>query len=208
MPPVDAFLAFLLVATGAMVVPGPDSLVVVRISLAHGASSGVWAAAGSGTGNVLWGAASVLGATRLLSTSPAAFTVLKLAGAGYLMVLGVGALLAARRGVAVQADPAEGGRMGPSTAFRQGLLSDVLNVKVGLFWTALVPQFLHAGSAPLLPVAMVASMGCLAFVWLSGYAAMAARVRGSLSGPGVGQRVNATIGVGFLLLGAYLAVSA
>jgi threonine/homoserine/homoserine lactone efflux protein len=205
---VDAFLAFLLVATGAMVVPGPDSLVVVRISLAHGASSGVWAAAGSGTGNVLWGAASVLGATRLLSASPTGFTALKLAGAAYLMVLGVQALVAARRGVAVQVDPSGPGRIGPGAAFRQGLLSDVLNVKVGLFWTALVPQFLHADAPALLPVAMVASMGCLAFAWLSAYAAMAARVRGSLGGAGVGQRVNATIGVGFLLLGAYLAVSA
>lgn len=204
----DAFLAFLLVAAGAMVVPGPDSLVVVRISLAHGASSGVWAAAGSGTGNVLWGAASVLGATRLLSASPTGFTALKLAGAAYLMVLGVQALLAARSGVAVQVDPSGAGRIGPGAAFRQGLLSDALNVKVGLFWTALVPQFLHADAPALLPVAMVASMGCLAFAWLSAYAAMAARVRGSLGGPGIGQRVNATIGVGFLLLGAYLAVSA
>ena len=90
-----AFLSFLAVAAVAMVVPGPDTFVVLRTSLADGPRAGTWAAAGSAAGNLVWGATSVLGVAALLAASAAAFSTLKLAGAAYLAVLGVQALRAA-----------------------------------------------------------------------------------------------------------------
>ena len=158
------YLSFLALTSMAMVVPGPDTLVVLRTSLGGGARAGVWAAAGSAVGLLAWGCAAVLGLTTLLTASPQAFTVVKLAGAGYLAWLGVQSLRAAGSG-------APGGAL-QGAAFRRGLLSDLANVKVGLFWTALAPQFLGGGLGP----AMVASAAVLAFVWLSGYALLAGRL--------------------------------
>lgn len=205
---VEQFPSFLAVAAGAMLIPGPDTLVVLRVSLANGVVSGTWAAAGSGAGNLVWGTASALGATGLLVASPAAFTALKLAGAGYLAFLGFQALVAAARGVRFHSRAAPGPALRCSAAFRRGLASDLLNAKVGLFWTALVPQFLTRDSTPLLPIAMVAAMGCLAFGWLSAYAWMSGHLTSTLSGRRVSQSLNAATGLAFLLLGAHLAVSA
>ena len=64
MLPMEPFLSFLAVAAVAMLVPGPDTFVVLRTALAEGPRAGTWAAAGSAAGNLLWGAASVLGGIR------------------------------------------------------------------------------------------------------------------------------------------------
>jgi len=77
----STFASFLAVAAVAVVVPGPDTFVVMRTSLTEGARAGTWAAAGSAAGNLVWGAASVLGVAALLHTSATAFAALKLPGA-------------------------------------------------------------------------------------------------------------------------------
>ena len=92
-----------------------------------------------------------------------------------------------------------------SAAFRRGVASDLLNVKVGLFWTALVPQFLPPGSGPLLPAAMAATMATLVFIGLAGYALLATRLRSALGHRGVSRGVNATIGALLVALAAKLA---
>ena len=97
----DTFASFLLVAALAVLVPGPDTFVVLRTSLTEGVRAGIWAAAGSAGGNLVWGAASVLGVAALLHTSATAFSALMLLGAAYLVVLGVQALRAAARGDAL-----------------------------------------------------------------------------------------------------------
>ena len=156
-----AFLSFLAVAAVAMVIPGPDTFVVLRTSLADGPRAGTWAAAGSATGNLVWGSTSALGVAALLAASATAFSVLKLAGAVYLAVLGMQALLAAARGEPLASPTAGRAARSPALAFRRGLVSDLLNVKAGLFWTALVPQFLATSNGALLPVAMVTAMTAL-----------------------------------------------
>jgi threonine/homoserine/homoserine lactone efflux protein len=202
----DPFTSFLAVAAVAVVVPGPDTFVVLRTSLAEGVRAGTWAAAGSAVGNLVWGAASVLGVAALLHTSATAFSALKLAGAAYLVVLGVQALRAAARGDALAPELAAG-RTEPSaaTAFRRGVASDLLNVKVGLFWTALVPQFVSAESSPLLPPAMVLAMGGMVFAWLSAYAYGAARLSQALRRRRSARAVNGTVGAVFMALGGRLA---
>src|SRR5829696_7789569 len=175
-----AFLSFLAVGAVALLVPGPDTFVVLRTSLAEGPRAGTWAAAGSATGNLVWGTTSALGVAALLAASATAFATLKLAGAAYLAVLGVQALLAAWRGEPLAGGEAAGDALSRAVAFRRGLVSDLLNVKAGLFWTALVPQFVSTDSSTLLPVAMVTAMGALVFAWLTGYAHLAARMSATL----------------------------
>jgi threonine/homoserine/homoserine lactone efflux protein len=188
-------------------VPGPDTFVVLRTSLAHGRIPGAWAAAGSGAGNLAWGTASLAGAVGLLAVSAPAFTAAKLLGAAYLLLLGLQALAAAARR-APFADPGrDAGGLGAVAAFRRGLLSDLGNGKVGLFWTALAPQALAGVSGPALPVAMVATMGLLAFGWLAGYAVLAARFAPALARPGAGPAVNGATGAALVLLAAGLLVA-
>src|SRR5215207_9417730 len=202
MPPgkitaMHAFLSFLAVSAVAMVVPSPDTFVVLRTSLADGPRAGTWAAAGSAAGNLVWGTTSVLGVAALLAASATAFSTLKLAGAAYLAVLGVQALLAAARGDPLAGGAAAGAVPSPTVAFRRGLLSDLLNVKAGLFWTALVPQFLAAESGALLPVAMVTAMT----------AHLAARLSGALRSRSGARVVNGTVGAVLLSLGVSLGLA-
>lgn len=200
-----SYLAFVGTATGAVLMPGPDLFVVLRTALTGGARAGAWAAAGSAVGNLVWGIATVLGATALLTASASAFTVLKLAGAAYLGWLGVQALIAARRGDLLADEREPTPRSGAGRAFRNGLASDLANVKVGLFWTALVPQFLPPDSGALLPAAMVATMAALVFTGLAGYALLATRLRSALGRPPVSRAVNTTIGALLVGLAAKLA---
>jgi threonine/homoserine/homoserine lactone efflux protein len=206
MPAMETFLSFLAVATVTVLMPGPDVFVVMRTALAGGRRAGVWAGAGSAVGNLVWGAASVVGVTGLLAASGAAFSVVKLVGAGYLVYLGVQSLRAARRGDGLTADSEGSERLSAATAFRRGLASDLLNVKVGLFWTALMPQFMSADAAALLPAAMVTSMGLLVFSLMAGYAYLAARLSSALRRRRSAQAVNGTLGTVLLALGARLAM--
>jgi threonine/homoserine/homoserine lactone efflux protein len=203
----NGFLSFLAVGAVALVVPGPDTFVVLRTSLAEGARAGTWAAAGSATGNVVWGTTSALGVAALLAASATAFATLKLAGAAYLAVLGVQALLAAWRGEPLAGGISGGDAPSSALAFRRGLVSDLLNVKAGLFWTALVPQFVSTESGALLPIAMVTVMGALVFAWLTGYAHLAARLSGALRSRRGARVVNATVGSVLLALGVRLGLA-
>src|SRR3954453_15772720 len=185
------YLSFLGVAALAMVVPGPATFVVLRTALGGGRRAGVLAAAGSAVGLLAWGTAAVLGLTTLLMLSPAAFESVKLLGAAYLCWLGLQAL---------RAGPMEtGGDALQGAAFRRGLFSDLANVKVGLFWTALAPQFLTGGGSG---AAMVVSASALAFAWLSGYALLAGRVRHRLGG----RSVNVATGAVMVTLAVALAL--
>ena len=202
-----AFLSFLAVGAVALVVPGPDTFVVLRTSLADGARAGTWAAAGSATGNLVWGATSALGVAALLAASATAFATLKLAGAAYLAVLGAQALLAAWRGAPLAGGDDATTALSPALAFRRGIVSDLLNVKAGLFWTALVPQFVATDSGALLPVAMVTAMSALVFAWLTGYAHLAARMSGALRSRRTARWVNGTVGAVLLAFGVSLGLA-
>jgi threonine/homoserine/homoserine lactone efflux protein len=200
----EPLLSFLAVAALAMLVPGPDTFVVLRTALADGPRAGTCAAAGASAGNLLWGVASVLGVAGLLAASSTAFVVVKLAGAAYLTALGVQALLAAARGESLVADTERSARASAGAAFRRGLASDLLNVKVGLFWTALVPQFVGAGGSALLPPAMVVTMGSLVFGWLAAYAHLAGRMSRRLARPRSSRMLNGAVGTVLVGLGARL----
>jgi len=204
----DPFVSFLAVAAVAVLVPGPDTFVVLRTSLVDGARTGTWAAAGSAAGNLVWGAASVLGVAAVLHTSATAFSLLKLLGAAYLVVLGVQALRAAVRGDLLAAqDATERSRSSSAAAFRRGVASDLLNVKVGLFWTALMPQFVSDGSSGLLAPAMVLAMGSMVFAWLAAYAHGAARFSETLRRRRSSRAVNGTVGAVLVALGGRLALA-
>lgn len=141
MPSPDTLIAFLGIALIITFAPGPDNLMVLGQSLARGRIAGFGIAVGCALGcftHVLW---ATLGVSAVLAASPAAFTALKLAGAAYLAWLGVQAMRSGGQ-LAVNAQAA------PPRPWRKdvgrGFIANAINPKVGLFFLAFMPQFVHA----------------------------------------------------------------
>ena len=139
--------------------PGPDSLLIMLRSGSQGWRPGSVAALGIGTGTMVHVLAAALGLSALLSASAELFTVIKLMGALYLVYLGVSLL---RQGVSspVASEPAVSlPALSYGRIFRQGLLTNVLNPKVALFFLAFVPQFIDP-AAPQKAMAFIV-LGCI-----------------------------------------------
>ena len=134
-------LTFLLAAAVIVLLPGPDTLVIVRSIMVGGRRRGVAAVAGIQTGLVVWVTAAALGLAALLRASEVAFDVLRVAGAAYLVWLGVQSWRS--RGTDERAAPRRGGLLG--TGFRGGLLSNLLKPKVGVFFVTFLPGFIPHG---------------------------------------------------------------
>lgn len=156
--------------------PGPDTFLVLRFSL-RDTKSGLAAAAGSALGSLLWAFAVAVGLASLLEQSATAYRIVKIAGGLYLIYLGLRVLL--RRQQQVASTPSEHqtpGQSAAAPAFGSGLLSCTLNPKVGLFFLAIVPQFVPP-DGPLF--ATVLTLGVIdtvvAFGWLVVITFLAAR---------------------------------
>ncbi|SHG01386.1 LysE family translocator [Streptoalloteichus hindustanus] len=146
----ELILPFLLVVAVLTVTPGPDWAIVLRNGMRGGASLAWWTGLGCCTGIAAHAAAAVLGLSALLAASATAYTVVKLAGAAYLVYLGVTALWHARRGIGAGSAPAPevaaeaGEPVTRGAAFRQGVLNNLLNPKIALLFLTLLPQFVAA----------------------------------------------------------------
>ena len=197
--------AFAAIAAVLTISPGPDFALVLRTSLASDRSRAVTAAAGIGTGCFVWGCASALGITALLATSRIGYEALRIAGAIYLGYLGVQALRSARRPVHEEA----GRSLSHGRAFRTGLLTNVLNPKVGVVYLSLLPTFIPHG-APVLPftLLLVAIHDVMGLAWLTAVAVLVQRARRLFGRPRVRQRLEQATGVALLGFGATVAVEA
>jgi len=181
--------------------PGVDFLLTVSRTLAGGARAGVAAACGIAAGCVVHALAAAFGLAALLALHPQAFVALQWAGAAYLVWLGLGLLLQAwRRGAAQAAAVAVAAPRTAWADFRGGLLTNVLNPKVALFFLAFLPQFVPAGSPAktlsfLLLGAWFVAQG---LVFLLVLVALAARLRRLQARPAVGRALAAAGGVLFI----------
>lgn len=201
-----AFASFALFALLVTVVPGPDTLLVLRNCVRGGRLPGIATALGAAVGSLAWAVAAAVGLAAALQRWDAAFAVVRLAGAAYLVLLGAQALWAHRRsaptGAETTAAPPEA--LVPTTflAFRQGLLSCLLNPKVGLFFVAVAPQFLPDG-ASVLSVTLVFGVidAVIAAGWLILVAVFAARVLSWLRRPRVNTALERTTGGILVVLG-------
>ena len=193
------------------ITPGPDSLFIMARSATQGWRAGFVAAAGIGSGVWVHVFAAALGLSALLATSAAAFTVVKIAGAAYLVWIGIGMLRERARPDAAQATADAAPRpIAYAAIYRQGFLTNVLNPKVALFFLAFVPQFI-AHDAPSKPLAFIVLGAIFAFngmLWclaLALFTALASRrVRVSSA---VGLWLGRTMGAVFLALGVKLALA-
>jgi RhtB (resistance to homoserine/threonine) family protein len=166
-------LAYTLVAALLVITPGPDTALVTRNALALGRRGALMTALGVEAGLLVWSATSVVGLAAVLAASAMAFTLVKLAGAAYLVYLGVRSLLALRdKGIRSPAPGAQ--RIRAGAAFRHGVLSNLLNPKIAVFFTSIIPQFVVPGPSAWLDSALLAGIYVLlCLVWLVTYSLLA-----------------------------------
>jgi threonine/homoserine/homoserine lactone efflux protein len=176
MPSLETLLIFTLAALALNISPGPSNLYVMSRSLAQGTSAGLVATAGLATGSLVHVTVTALGLAAILQYSPTAFLVMKLAGAGYLIFLGLKMLLTKSPALAPDALLP---RKPLGRVFRESCVVEILNPKTALFFLAFLPQFADPKAGPLAPqllllgvIVMLTAIPCDAFVAvLSGKAA-------------------------------------
>lgn len=167
-------LAFVGVAAVVIVTPGVDMALVARNALLHGRDAGLATAIGVNVGVAVWAIAAAVGVAAIVRASAEVFLTLKLLGAAYLIVLGIRALFER-----VRPNGDEPARLPLTTAdaLRQGVISNVLNPKIGLFFTALLPQFASADAGLLELLTLGAVFNLMGIAWLVTYALLLARGR-------------------------------
>jgi threonine/homoserine/homoserine lactone efflux protein len=203
----ESLLAFLGISVLVIVTPGPDTAMTVRNALLGGRTGGLATALGVAAGQAIWALATSAGIVALLVASEPVFEAVKLAGAGYLVWLGGHALWGAlRSGDAASAAPATAARrLQPMTAFRQGVISDLGNPKMAVFFSSLLPQFVPAGDAMFGGLVVLGLVFCaMTFAWLAAYAFVIARAGDVLRRPRVRRAVEGVSGAVLIALGLRL----
>jgi RhtB (resistance to homoserine/threonine) family protein len=201
-------LSFLVVATVLTVVPGADMALVARNVLSYGRRAGYVTSLGISAGLVIHAIASAVGLSAILMTSAMLFSAVKLLGAAYLVWLGV---LSLRHALTVRATdgPPLGARVvGTSTAHGlvQGLLSNLLNPKVALFYLTLLPQFVRPGDAVLPRSLLLAAIHvAVGLLWLALYTYFLGRLGATLHRTSLRRWLEGITGAVLVGLGARLA---
>jgi threonine/homoserine/homoserine lactone efflux protein len=204
-----AVAGFAVVAAALTITPGLDTALVLRAALTRARREAMATAAGIVAGLFVWGAAAAVGVSALLAASATAFDVLRYAGAAYLVGYGVRLLVAAARHRPHGDRPASDVPGSALRAARAGLLTNLLNPKVGVFYVALLPQFVPAGSDPL-PVGLLlaAVHGALSAVWFLLLISLATALSRWLRRPTTVRVIDGVTGTALVGFGVRLAAAA
>ena len=201
----EALIAFTLAAGLLTLTPGLDTALVIRTAAAEGPRRAAGAAIGIGLGCFLWGAAAAFGVGALLTASEMAYTVLKWTGALFLAWTGIRMILKPRD----QFEPGEMNAIdaGPTAALRRGLLTNLLNPKVGIFYVSFLPQFMPAGVDPARFGLLLAAIHVvLGLAWFAALIAATVPIAGLLRVPVVVQWLDRVTGCVFVAFGLKLAL--
>jgi threonine/homoserine/homoserine lactone efflux protein len=191
-------LAFVALSFVVIVTPGPDTALIVRNTLFGGRRNGVWTAAGIVSGISVWTLAAAAGVAAVVAASHPLFVALRVAGAAYLVWLGLASLRAALRREQ-RPHRAAGGTGG---GYRQGLLSNLGNPKIAVFFTSLLPQF---GSG-FFALAALGLLFCgMGAVWLTAYAVAVSRAKDAILRPRLRRALDTLTGLALVAFGARLA---
>jgi threonine/homoserine/homoserine lactone efflux protein len=200
---------WLFVATGVVLnlAPGQDTLYILGSSIAYGRRLGLASALGISAGCIVHTLAAALGLSAILATSSIAFTIVKLVGAAYLIYLGIRALTAPADAVSPLGHAA---LVSAGSAFRRGVVTNVLNPKVALFFLALLPQFIDSDSPTKVIAFLALGLTFIATgtVWCVTLALAASRIRGIfIDHPRALTHLSRAGGALFVFLGVRLAAS-
>lgn len=200
-------LAFVAVSAIVICTPGQDTALTIRNTLSGGRRGGIATAGGVALGQAAWTVAASAGVVALLSASEPVFRALKLAGAAYLVYLGaqsIRATIKRREPRTLQQSVASSPRA-TARAFRHGIVSNLSNPKMAIFFASLLPQFAPSGSAAFAGLLALGLLFCaMTFAWLTAYAVAVARIGKLLAGR-VRRALDAVTGVVLVALGLRLA---
>jgi RhtB (resistance to homoserine/threonine) family protein len=196
-------LVFLGVITLLTITPGADMAMVARSVFMGGRRDALATTLGIAAGCMVWAIASAAGVAAVLAASETAYDALRLVGAAYLVWLGVQSLCAAVRGYAGAPVADTGTTRRP---FRQGLLTNLFNPKIALFYTTFLPQFIRPGDPVLLlSIAMASVHIVLGIVWLSAYAWLLDRAVDAFKGSRIRRVLDSITGAVLVGLGIRVA---
>lgn len=206
----SGFLAFLAVSIIVIATPGPDTAITVRNTLLGGRAGGAFTALGIATGQAIWASAASAGIVAFLVASGPIFLAVKYAGAAYLVYLGMAAWREALR----PNSPGQGGlaagmsarRLTPPAAFRQGLVSNLGNPKMAVFFASLLPQFAAEGDASFGALLLLGGIFAgMTLAWLVLYAVVVARAGDFLRRPAIRRAIEGATGTVLIALGLRVA---
>ncbi len=207
---VSAMLGFAVVAGLLTLTPGIDTALVLRTAANYRRAAAFAVAVGICCGCLVWGIAAAVGVSALLAASTAAFTVLRLVGAGYMVFLGARMLVHAFHSPPTSADagqqvsPGKGADVG--RFWRQGFLVNLLNPKVGAFYVALLPQFIPADQPPALAGAVLAFIHAAeSLAWFTALILLVHRAAAWLQRPKVRRGIDTVTGLTVIGFGVKLA---
>jgi RhtB (resistance to homoserine/threonine) family protein len=198
-------LVFVGIAALLTITPGADMAMVSRSVLSGGRREAFATTLGILAGCLVWAVVSAAGVAAVLAASRTAYDALRLAGAAYLVWLGAQSLLAARRGdyrdVGEEPSPAR-----RTSAFRQGLLTNLFNPKIAIFYSTFLPQFIGPGDPALLLSMLLAGVHiAFGLVWLTAYAWLLDRAMTAFKSSRVRRALDAVTGTVLVALGLRLA---
>jgi RhtB (resistance to homoserine/threonine) family protein len=200
-------LGFLLISVVVIVTPGPDTALTIRNVFAGGRRAGLATALGVATGQLVWALLTSLGLVALLLASAPVFHALRLLGAAYLVYLGVQSLRSsfkATAGVSLQS----GGSLQPRRAFWQGLLNDLANPKMAIFFASVLPQFAQPDRGMFSQLAALGAVfAALTLTWLSLYSVVLSLAGKWFQGSAVRRTIDGVAGVALLGLGVRVATA-
>jgi RhtB (resistance to homoserine/threonine) family protein len=197
-------LVFVGIAALLTITPGADMAMVSRSVLAGGRRDGLATTLGILAGCLVWAIVSAAGVAAVLAASETAYDALRLAGAAYLVWLGVQSLVAAWRGEQPNAEPERPGRR--SSPFRQGLLTNLFNPKIAIFYSTFLPQFIAPGDPALLISLLLAGVHIVfGLIWLSAYVWVLDRAVTAFKGSRLRRALDALTGTVLVVLGLRLA---
>ncbi|HLK24803.1 MAG TPA: LysE family translocator [Caulobacteraceae bacterium] len=197
-----ALLAYLFAASLLTITPGLDTALVVRTASIEGPRRGALAALGIGCGCLAWGVAVALGLGVLLAASNAAYALIKLAGAAYLVWLGITLIVRPRTPLDLKGASTGGGNW-----WLRGLLNNLLNPKVGVFYVSFLPQFVPAGFSPAPFILLLAVIHfVMGLAWAGALILATAPIRRFLDDKGAVRWLDRVTGGVFVTFGVGLAL--
>jgi threonine/homoserine/homoserine lactone efflux protein len=202
-----ALASFAAIVALLTLTPGLDTALILRTSLLAGRRSAWAVVLGIQGGTLSWGMLTAAGLSALLTASQVAYEVLRWAGVAYLIWMGARMLWHSRTSQADDAAPPGPPEAGWGRAFRRGLLTNLLNPKVGAFYVAVLPQFMPRGVPHAVMGVLLAGVHvCEALVWSAVLIGFTGMVRGWLRRPPVGRALDRLTGLVVIGFGLRLAI--